>query len=103
MQTRNLTNIDPALLQRLDHAVYSSKTPPTQDVLERANLYRTELLDLLRTYNPTLAEHYIKHPASLYNLYCWVDRVIHDDAEFHSERRHAQIHNAHTQRYPWDK
>ena len=52
--TKNLM-IRPEMCQRLDAAIYSTKTAPAQVVVNKAEVYRAELLMLIATYSPEAA------------------------------------------------
>ena len=75
IQAENIT-IDPELCKRLDTAIYQTDTPP-QVAIDKASLYRTEILTLLAKYNQELADKL--KTRSLYYLYCVLTRVIQDE------------------------
>lgn len=102
LTTANIT-IDPELCKRLDKHLYSNQPEYSNYPVEKAMLYRRELMDYIRTYNAELADSLAKHPHGLYYLYCFAQRVCQDHAKHECERRHANIQSARTQLKAWDK
>ena len=90
--TKNMI-IDPELCKRLDKNFYSNN--PSIVVINRSNLYRTELLDLIGSYNMEVANK--EATRGLYRLYTIADRLQKDFEKHDSERRNANIQTAHNQ------
>ena len=85
--------IDPELCKRLDKVFYSNN--PSVVVINKSNLYRTELLDLIGSYNMEVANKEVT--SGLYRLYTIADRLQKDYGKHDAERRNANIQTAHNQ------
>lgn len=98
--TANLS-IDPELCKRIDRVVYSTSHDNLafSKVIDRANLYRAELLALIASLNPNCAK--IEATSSLYRLCCVADRLATDFGKHDSERGHANMQTAHNQLQNW--
>jgi len=92
IRTKNMI-IDPDLCKRLDKNFYSDD--PSVIVTSRSNLYRTELLDLIGSYNPKVVK--FEKTSCLYRLYTIAERLQKDFEKHDSERRNANIETAHNQ------
>jgi hypothetical protein len=82
-------NIDPEICKAIDRLIYSNK-PKSVYVLLKADLWRSELLEYIRTYNPTLADKC--KDKGLYYLYCLAERLRLDEGARINERMHANAH-----------
>jgi len=88
--TKNLI-IDPELCRRLDKNFYGKN--PSEYVINKSNLYRTELLDIIGSYNTKVAE--TEKDACLYYLYLLADRLQGDYSKHDQDRGRANMQTAH--------
>ena len=96
--TANL-NIDPELCKRMDAAIYSTLKSAPKAIIDRANVYRSELVELIHNYNQHIAE--IERNAGLYHLCCIAERLAADWAEHDHERGRSNAQTARTQLANW--
>lgn len=88
--TKNLI-IDPELCKRLDKNFYGKN--PSELVINKSKLYRTELLDLIRSYSTKVAE--IEKESCLYKLCLVADTVQKHYSKVQNERGRANMQTAH--------
>ena len=92
IRTKNMI-IDESLCKRLDKNFYSDD--PSVIVISRSKLYRTELLDLIGSYNMKVAE--MEATSCLYRLYTIAERLEGDCAKHNQDRGRANMQTAHNQ------
>lgn len=95
--TTNLT-IDPEMCKRLDRAIYGNQ-PISAYVQSKADLYRSEMVDLLTRLNPEIAKKESNH--CLYRIYTIIEFIQFEEGKHVNERMHANVHTAHEQLKNW--
>ena len=92
IQTKNMIiNID--LCQRLDKSYYSDKSKSL--VVDKWNIYHKELIDLISSVNPKIADH--ENTSCLYRLCTVFESITKGHNDLMIERGRANMQTAHNQ------